>query len=388
MVDVPVSGRVLKWARMERRLTVDAAAKLLKISVDDLLQLESEAMQPTLGLLRRMATKYQIQLASLLMPEPLSASARPAIHDFRTVQGRDATFTMDLVLAIEQMAEQAEAFGDLREASPNKYLAPDVPHYHRNQSPREVAARERLRLGITVEEQLSWEKDRTSFLRWRNVIEGLGVHVQLMKLGDIDDVRGVSNWDERGVAIVVINNDDDDYRFRNFSLLHEYCHVLLRMCGVSDQNRTSRIERYCNQFAAFFLMPPREFKEVASAIHKEGRRWTEFHVNRLATQFRVSKSAVAIHLEDTGLVARGFYNEMNKEWRKRKRRPSTGGQATPTEKRANRLGGKTVDVVMGAIEAGDLNKVDAYEILDVRPKDFPDLMLELRGRKAEYGGAA
>ena len=108
------------------------------------------------------------------------------------------------------------------------YPVPDVPQYLRSEGPESVALKERARLGLPVAQQLKWENDREAFLRWRQLIEALGVFVYVTRLGDFKDVRGFSHWDNRGVGVIVINNDED-------CLAPLYlCHVirdLLRRCG-------------------------------------------------------------------------------------------------------------------------------------------------------------
>jgi transcriptional regulator with XRE-family HTH domain len=86
MVDVPVNKDVLVWARKERGLTEKEAAKRLKLTTDQLAALENGTKRPTLVILDRIASRYQIPFASLMMPEPLPLLKRPA--DFRTFEGR------------------------------------------------------------------------------------------------------------------------------------------------------------------------------------------------------------------------------------------------------------------------------------------------------------
>ena len=90
-------------------------------------------------------------------------------------------------------------------------------------------------------------------------------------------------------------------------------------------------------------------------------------------------------MQEVELVGSLFYEMLRKEWRVRTRRRQSGGTATPTEKRANRLGGRTVTTVMEAVQKGHLSGLDAYEILDVKPADFSSLFGEINQRKAEYG---
>jgi Zn-dependent peptidase ImmA (M78 family) len=332
-----------------------------------------------------MATHYQVQLATLLMPAPLPTSTRPAIHDFRTAGGRDAIYTTDLALAVETAAGQLNSFGDLREVYPETLAAPKIPHYTRRVKAHAVARLERERLRVPVEQQYAWQTDSRAFNAWRNIIEAQGIFVLTLPMGEPDDVRGLSLWDQRGLGVIVLNNAEENNRVRCFTLLHEYCHILLRLCGISDQNRTSRIERFCNQFAAYFLMPPDAFAREAKALKREGVSWSDYHLNRLATRFNVSKTAVSYHLEDLGLARKDEFVATRPLWRLA-RRKRTGGGGPYTERCVNKLGMRTVDVVLGALDRGIYSKLDAYEVLEVRPAFFDGLRNEVMERKRKYGG--
>jgi hypothetical protein len=162
--------------------------------------------------------------------------------------------------------------------------------------------------------------------------------------------------------------------------------ALLRAGGISDQNRTNVIERFCNSFAAFFLMPRPAFVHESSIINSANEHWGDSHVTRLANRFRVSKSSVAVHLEELGLAPSGFYREMKELWRVR-RPKSLGGRATPAQKYVNRLGNRYIEVVFDALGRGVINALDAYEFLRVKPKHFSELRREVEERRATYGKA-
>ena len=115
--------------------------------------------------------------------------------------------------------------------------------------------------------------------------------------GDDAPALAFSIWDQREVPVIAINASEEEYRYRIFTLFHEYAHLLLRLGGISDENPSNSVERFCNQFAAYFLMPEAIFKQRATEIQPRGDDWSDHHVAQLATLFHVSKSAAAIHLE-------------------------------------------------------------------------------------------
>jgi len=74
---------------------------------------------------------------------------------------------------------------------------------------------------------------------------------------------GISHKEIRGYAIsnhplpVIGINTGDKPKSRNFSIFHELTHIILGTGGVCDMNdRNVKIERFCDEVAANFLVPP------------------------------------------------------------------------------------------------------------------------------------
>jgi Zn-dependent peptidase ImmA (M78 family)/transcriptional regulator with XRE-family HTH domain len=383
MVDVPVNHRVLVWARKERGLTEDRAAQLIRLPLNEFKDLEAGHKKPTLALLDRMATQYQIPFASLLMPEPLPDSTRPRIPDFRTHLGQKPAIDHDLLTALDVVNLQIEMLAEVREAHPELLQAPPLPDYSMVVDPEEAANTERARIAPTIDQQISWTGVSPAFKRWRAIIERQGVFVYLMNIGPENDVRGFAIYDERSIPVTLINGDESETSARIFSLIHEYAHVLIRKPGISDQNRKNSVERWSNQFAAYFLMPAERFKTEAVKIDPS-KTWSDTALRKIADVFKVSMSAVALHLEDTGLAREGFYDEKRKLWKPP--RPRKGGMPMPyAERQVNRLGVRHVSVVLDALDRRYINQLDAYEMTEVGPSHFDDLRSEIVGRQREYG---
>jgi Zn-dependent peptidase ImmA (M78 family) len=318
------------------------------------------------------------------MPAPLPKIERAPLQDFRAFEGHPARrLSPETVLAIEEAYTDLELMGDLKEAAPQLFGVPLVPPYSLSNDPVSVAASERERMAVTPAEQFTWGGDREAFLRWRELVEAQGVFVYQLKLGG-DETRGFAMWDDREIPIAVIDASESGYSAKIFTLWHEYAHLLLRTGGISNQNRNNSVERFCNAFAAHFLMPMSEFRREASLVAPRAGTWEDSHVTRLANRFRVSKRSVAIHLETARLVPEGFYGRMKALWQSRPL-PSTKGLATHPEKIANRLGGRHISLVMDALRLGILNKIDAREYLDVRPDHFESVEAEVRHRRINYG---
>jgi Zn-dependent peptidase ImmA (M78 family) len=383
MVYIPVAPSVLVWARKERGLSLESASARLRMPATELAEIENGSRQISLGTLEHIATHYRIPLVSLLMPDAPAVVGRP-LHDFRAFEGRPASeLSPETVLAIDEAWAFLEMLADLKDADPEAIGQCLVPPFKLSDDPVKAAKTERERLKITASEQRIWSGDREAFLRWREVVEAQGVFTYQMKFG-ADGTRGLSLWDDNEIPIVVIDSSENGYQARIFTLWHEYAHIILRMGGISDQNRRNNIERFCNAFAAHFLMPMDVFVTEARAIAPKRGEWTDWHVARLSNIFKVSKSSVALHLEEANMVTTGFYAQMKALWANRNP-SSSGGRAEHQEKIANRLGGKYILTVIAAYKEGVLNRLDAKEYLGVRPKFFTAIEQEALDRRVAYG---
>ena len=216
------------------------------------------------------------------------------------------------------------------------------------------------------------------------MVERAGIFVQIMDLGPQNLCRGFALYDERGIPAVVINGDDGEGPARTFTLFHEYAHILLRKPGISDQNRSDAAEKWCNSFTAHFLMPEERFKVDAVAIDPT-KNWSDTAIRKIADDYHVSMSAVALHLEETGMAPRGFYERKLEEWRKRDPRKPFAIMDY-AERQVHRLGVRHVGIVMDAVDRRDMNRLEAYELMDVDPKHFADLKTEVAERQKTYGG--
>lgn len=388
MVDVPVNGRVLEWARRERQLSIAEAAERLEVTSATISDLENGEVKPTLGMLRSMATKYELPLATLLMPEPLPSTQRPAIVDHRTFDGVRPEYSHKLQMVIEGAWETVDALSDLKSIAPD--LVPDsseIPHVSPYVDMEEVAASERARIGCSVGRQIGLSTAREAFFVWRHAVEEQGVFVTVANAGGDDNCRGFAINDERHIPYIFINSDesgvDRDYRSRSFGLLHEYCHVMMRQNALSDHGRTERIEAACNTFAAFFLMPRDEFNAKCRELAVAGQP-TEWHITRLANTFHTSLTSVGYHLESTGNARKGFGDWFRRELRKRNFKDSSG-RAAHHEKLANRLGGNLVRVILDASARGLLNKIDVHELTNIKPIYYEAVRGEIDARAEAYG---
>jgi Zn-dependent peptidase ImmA (M78 family)/transcriptional regulator with XRE-family HTH domain len=305
---VAVNGSVLKWARDERAYSIQEAAELIGISVSELNALELGEALPNITLFRRIADKYHYPYATLAMPEPLPPLQPP--KDFRTFAGREPTTSPETMLAFEEAIETQGAIAELADVEPALYKKPVLPSASLTSKVAELAKRERTYLGVSDTVQLQrWKDRRTAYKGLREAIESRGVFV-FEKDMPTTDCRGFSVYEPVGIPIIIISKNEETPQAKLFTLLHEYAHLLLRDSGLCDEDRKSKspVERFCNQFAASFLMPAQLIQRELTPILQRGKPVDAETVRHLARRLRVSQESLALRLEELGYAKRGFYD--------------------------------------------------------------------------------
>ena len=376
MPEVAVNGRVLKWARDLRGLSIDSAASLLGIPADELREYETGNKRPLVGLLRLMSAKYEINFTSLLMPEPLPVQTQPTDHRERFCR---QPLTIDSLVAIEEVSEALDAFADIAAESPRMIQKLNIGNAMLDENPEAVAARERKRFGITIEEQQSWRGEDHARRRWRQRIEEFGVFTYMIKLQPADELSGFSMFRD-GLAAICVNDREPTDGAKSFTLLHEYCHLLLRQTGISDENNKNRVERFCNRFAASFLIPKHALRAEIGDIEIPCE-FSDSEVKRLSRRFRVSNRAMAYRLEETGFAPSGFYGRRTAPW-DLPVEPiviTSEKQPTPITLLLKRIGRLHAATVLRASQKHVINSFDASQLIGLKPTFLPKLQRKVFG---------
>lgn len=365
---ITVNPDVLKWARVERGLSLADGAKKIGISEIELAEYESPrpSVQVDLGILRRMSDGYGINRVSLFLPQPPPPLKK--LHDFRTAVKRRSALHQETLLAIQDVRDSLDAFAELRDLDPKAVDTPQLDKVLRDESAEALAKRQRRRFGVSVKEQFSWHSPAYARDQWRRRIEEFGVFVYLKPM-DKGDCRGFSLFHD-GLAAICVNDREESPGAEAFTLLHEFCHLLLRNTGISDENQVNRIERYCNRFAASFLIPIVDLRDQLKSP-TEAYDYPDKKIHSLANKFKVSDRAMALRLEETRLAPKGYYNAHPGAWDLPKVRVrQIKGGATAVQKAAKALGRRHTKTVLRAYGKGALSAPEAHALLDVPRKSF------------------
>lgn len=314
-----INPAVLVWARMSAGYDLATVAAKLALDEERLATWESGGDQPTIPQLRKLADLYKRPLAVLYLPEP-PMTFQP-MHDFRRLpESGSRHFSPALTLEIwraHQRHELAlEMLAETGEVPPTFSL-----HTALGADVDQVGDTIRRALEVDYRTQSSWRDPRVAFLAWRSRIEALGVLIFQTSTVERDEASGFAYWAETLPFIVV--NRKDAYARRNFSLLHELAHLMLRQSGVSDldvdaprSEDDARIEVFCNEVAAATLVPRAQFLSEALVSEKGAGRheWPEETIKELATIYGVSREAVVRRLLTFNRTTATFYRQKRAQY--------------------------------------------------------------------------
>lgn len=285
---IAVSQPVLLWAleRSERSFG-EALMKFPKLG--DWME---GSDQPTLRELEKFASFTHVSLGALIMPEPPDETL--PIADMRTrdskVIERPSGNLLDTIDRYQQFQDWYHDYA--REQGAQKL--PFLSSVSTQDNPHMVAHRVRElllldRVNATSPDQ--WRRDIVKALEDVGVlvmmsgIVGTNTHRPL----STDEFRGFSLYDDIA-PLIFVNVADEPYSAQNFTLLHEFAHLLLGHSALSGGDRLlggTGEEAWCNRVAACVLLPDEALKAFGEATTVQDYR-------AAARRFGVS-AEVALH---------------------------------------------------------------------------------------------
>jgi Zn-dependent peptidase ImmA (M78 family) len=367
-----VTPEVLRWARESIGYSAPEAASKLGIFTWQL-----EAAEEGIDLL----TLPQAEQAAELYDRPLAAFFRPAPPDeeppatqFRRLPGAPEPpwppAMHRLARRVRQRQNAAAELYDLLDE------APQWPTSARLLSRVErdtLASVTRQRLGVSLDEQLSWD-DPSGYapLRaWVDAVERQGVLVMQDGSMEVETLRGFASMHESVPAIVV--NTRDHPSARAFTVIHEFGHLALAATGALVGSNT---EAWCNRFAGEVLMPADALRsEFAEARGSDLER-----VGAVARRFGVTRYAAAVRIAGLGLLSRPDADRLIGMFRKQGHPPRSGGGGNYYRNKITWLGPAFVRLVLEAAEGQAVTLSNAAGLLEAKVDHFQTLRKTLDQR--------
>lgn len=312
---LPYNGGMLKWAREWRGRSPEAAANRAGVSVEQLLSWEDGTAVPTVRQARSLAEFYERAFMEFFYEDRPNIRESKLVPDYRLNGDAQSKEDKREILAIQHWAEAQrinaqslfEAVGDPPPAFPESLfftISSDVDH---------AATSVRREIKFTIERQMRMkapERDRLPGLL-REYFESLGV---LVLRDNQLAAYGVSGMCVAEFPLPLIVFAQESPGRTAFTLLHELGHILLRESAISSrddvrepQTHARKVEKWCNRFAAAFLIPKDKMAELRPLPAKPVPTIDDQVLAGLAKTFRVSAHAMLIRLVDLRYVEADYY---------------------------------------------------------------------------------
>lgn len=376
----PVSGinpKILVWARESAGQTLAEVAAAVKKEEEVVRSWEEGTAAPTYVQLEALAYKvYKRPVALFFFPEP--PSEPDPRHEFRTLPDTEieelgADTRLKVREAVALQLSLAELTGGVNPA-PRRILK-DLTITSLADA-RSAAKRVRDYLGINLDQQSEWTSREQALKEWRAAVEDVGVFVFKDSFKD-RDVSGFSLYDSE-FPVIVINNSTAPSR-QIFTLFHELGHLLAHEGGVTKEDdqfinflsgEARRIEVFCNQFAAEFLVPLQDFR---SFLRRVGTG--EQGIAELSDRYKVSKEVILRRLLDMGLVSSEFYEQRAKQWARDYEQFRVARRGKPTYYRTKMayLSERYTNLAFSSYYRGVISVEKLADYLNVKVRSVPGL---------------
>ena len=312
-VKVSVEPSVLRWA-LDHADMSETEKAFDKLRVSEWLRQDS---QPTISQLTKFAQKTHVPFGMLFLSEP-PVEEKP-LTDFRFRGSAPEKYSAELTETILEQQRRQNWYRDYaiaRGLEANEYVGSETLA----SNPEQVADRIRYDFGYTPGTVRSGAEARKAIIE---LLEENGFLISVAGVVgsnthrpyDLNEFSGFSLSDDYAPTIFV--NGRDTKNAQIFTLLHELGHLLLGESGVSvsggeevhqqHAEQQAYNERWCDSFAAHFLVPPAKIRKKVRALPGDGDEITEDSIEKLASHFCVSTLTILNSLLTEELISRQKY---------------------------------------------------------------------------------
>lgn len=314
-----IEPAILRYARRYSGFSLEEVAKKSKIKIERLKAYEDKETEIPVSHLNKLSIVYKRAIVFFLLKNVPLDAVEP--KDFRIVYSSDENvFSPEALLAIRRARYIQSSIAELAENNFNY----DFPIVSIDVDTDEIAAWFRNYLGVNVSDQHKWSTPAIALKQWKLVIESKDIFILQQNLSK-DDISAFCFVD-KNPYIIVLNSAEYENR-RIFSLFHEMGHIFLRKSGIctpEDLSRNSyqyiKIEKFCNQFSASFLLPKKVFigdPDVINLTKIPFSNWLDESLGKIAAKYRVSKEVVLRRYLTLGFICENDYKNRRNEWLKK-----------------------------------------------------------------------
>lgn len=313
MMRVEVKPELLRWACERAGLGVSFQARRFPKLADWI----SGETNPTFRQLENFASATRTPFGYFFLPAPPREFV--PIPDLRTIGNERVDHpSPDLLDTIYLCQQRQEWYRDFALMMGEETL-PFVGSVNLESNVTQVAQNIRKALGFDLEERHMLPTWTDALRHFIEQADSFGVMVMVSGVVGNNTRRRLDPQEFRGFALadplapLVFINGADTKAAQMFTLAHELAHIWLGESALSDvgplTSPSNRVEIWCNQVAAEFLVPLTILREVydgGDTLHAE--------MARLARRFKVSTLVILRRLYDADKLTRDeLWNAYNDE---------------------------------------------------------------------------
>lgn len=305
---------MLRWAREWRGRTLEEAARRVQKSTADIEAWEHEQDEvtgPTVRQARELADLYDRSFLEFFRKTPPPIPRSELVPDYRLHKQTDGREIRELELiqawAEEKRTNALDLYDEIGEEVPR---VPERLFKNEAADVDEAAENARRVLKFELAEQFALKaKDKDQL---PNIIR------RKLERAGILTLRRSELWEygARGICIFatplpIIVYGSESPGAQAFTLSHEIGHLVLQKSGISGARRRDTpyaVERWCDRFAASFLMPRDALRGILGpTVIPAPQNITDQQLSFMAARFRVSQHAMLIRLVHLGYVDERYY---------------------------------------------------------------------------------
>ena len=368
-----INPAIIKWARERSGYTLEEVADSLNKDPETISDWESGSSAPTYAQLEKLADKCKRPIALFFFPE---VPEEPDLVNQLALRSSEIeALSPNIRLLLRHAAARQVSLMELNMgANPMETRIFRDLHAQLDDSVADLALQAREYLEISVETQASWKTPTEAFEIWRDRIEEKGIFVFKDAFQD-DFVDGFSLVHDE-FPVIYLNNSRPHTR-QIFSLFHELAHLLLRRNGITRGVKTGgeKIERFCNRFAAEFLVPSSDLE-----TRLDFPDYDDTAIWELARHYKVSRPVILLKLIDQRILKPTDYGRMTKKWKEvhesnlekaAESKNHGGGDSYNT--RTVYLGYRFLELAFRRYHQGGCSIEELAEHLKVKVKNLPGL---------------
>ena len=371
---LPVSPSVIKWARQRAGFSAEDAEKSFK----KIAAWEAGLSFPSYPQLEQMGEKFKCPVAVFFFPEPPDM---PSVEkSFRTLTAQDFEKIPRTVRGFLRKGQAMQLnLAELNDGkNPAARLITRDLKFQTNTSLDGIANSIRTYLGISLQEQSSWNTVEIALEKWRDAFASVGIYV-FKDAFQANEYFGFCLWDDE-FPIIYINNSCAKSR-QIFTLFHELGHLLFHTSGIDIsgagntqhlKNNEQKVEIVCNQLAARFLIPEDDFAKLL--VGKPANRAT---AELLAKHFNVSREAIYRKLLDRDRIDASEYEAASIFWTGQIKRNSSQGNYYNSQ--ISYLGSNYINLALKRYYQRRFDEVKLSDYLNIKPKNLPAFELKYGG---------